>query len=133
MADEAVVLHLDSDIQYFTVADGTAIAKGSILVIGSDPRTAVAHTAGDEVFLGVTVEDKVASDGQTRLAARCRGIFDIKAKSSVTLGDYVMLSPTANQVDPIEAGALSGKRLRNIVGICLETASAAEVVQIWVR
>lgn len=131
MANEADVVNLDSDIHYFTVADGTAIQKGTIMVISADPRTIIAHSAANEIFVGVAVEDKVAGDGQTRIGVRTRGIFDMVASAAITLGRPVALSGTANQIR--DAGAsLSLTDLNAVFGRCLETASASEKVNVIV-
>lgn len=129
MADAPVTLNLDSDIHYFTIADSATVNKGDIMVL-SDPRTVAVHSAGDEQFIGIAVEDKVANDGQTKIGVRTRGIADFYVATVASAGQLLMLSTTANRLTRVEEGTLSGNRLRNIVGKALETSSNPETIAV---
>ncbi len=112
----------DTHVRFVTVDDGTGLNKGTLMVMGSSPDTAVAHSALDELPLGILVEDKVASDGQTRVGIWVRGDFEILAEGSTTLGSMVVLAATANNVKS-SSGTLSELALARIVGRALDTGS----------
>ena len=137
---EAVVLNLDSDIHYFTVLDGQAIPKGTLLVLSADPRTATMHSptlAVNEIPLGYTVEAKVAGDGLTRIGVRTRGILDLLADGAITFGDLVEISAASGERSSVKTSAagetFSKTNLRRIIGVSLETASDNEVILILLR
>lgn len=130
MANEAVIIELlgnAGEVMSWTVADGAAIAKGTILKISSDPRTAAA-SAGADKFAGIAAAEKVLSDGSVTLGAYTKGVFDLKATGAITLGTLVSLSG-ANLVKAATATEVEGGQ---IVGKCLETAADAEVVAVAV-
>jgi hypothetical protein len=127
MANEAVCIETPKIIKRYTVADGTGIAKGTILALSSDPNTAAASSAAD-VFAGIAIEEKVISDGITEIAAAIDGVWDIKcnAGTGITLGGIVSLSG-ANLIKQATAGELlTGAAFGKI----LETASASEVCRV---
>jgi len=133
MASEAQFLNRsleELDVRQVTVADGTGIAKGALLILSSDPNTATAHSAQLQVPIGIATSEKVASDGATVLGAMVRGDVDMVAQAAITLGDLVMPGGVANQVIGIPTSTLSGTDLRFILGRCMETASAGERVRI---
>lgn len=80
MANEAVIVELFDGGRPidFTVPNGTAVAKGTVMV-NSGARTvrAAQATDGTTNFMGIAAAEKVASDGQTNLALYTNGIFDI--------------------------------------------------------
>ena len=130
MAKEASIIELlgnAGEVMSFTVADDTGIPKGTILTLGSDPRTAVASAAAG-VFAGIAAAEKVADDGSVNLGAYTKGVFDLKATGSITLGTLVSLSG-ANLVKQATATEVEGGK---IVGKCLETAADAETVAVAV-
>lgn len=134
MANEAVIIELLGDMGdpiSYTVADGTGIAKGALLII-TDPRTAVAHTGADQPIAGIAAAEKVASDGQTRLAVYTNGIFDITAAAAgvTTVGAFCAGSATANMITAADASDL----LQNShVGYCLESHANDEVAAVRVH
>ena len=131
MANEAVIIELLGDggdpIRY-TVADGTAIAKGAFMRI-TDPRTAIAHSGADQPFGGVAAQAKVASDGQTTLAVYTNGIFDITAAAAgvTTVGYICAVSATANMITVADANDLLQG---STVGQCLESHANDEVAAV---
>ena len=131
MAQTVDVTVYDNDIHYFTVTDTTAISKGDILCL-IDPRTAVAHNDGEGIPIGVAVEDKVSADGQTKIGVRTRGIVDVVAVDTITVGQMVRLDTTQNQVKAITA-TLSDLSLAKIFGRALETASAGERIEVYMN
>ena len=117
-----------------TVADATAIPKGTLITMSSDPNTGLAHAAGTgEIPLGITLQEKVANDGTTRMALAIDGIWDVVAKGAIALGDTVMPGATANMVSVTPGGSLSVGNISRFMGICLETATDAERVLIRLK
>lgn len=133
MTNEAVIIELlgnQGDPMRYTVADGGAIPKGSLMRLSSDPRTITIGSAHSQVFVGIAAAEKVASDGSTTLAVYTNGIFDLKdSGSGMTLGDICIMNGTNVVKTADEAGANGPAE---IVGKVLETASASEVVAVRV-
>lgn len=134
MAAELVIIELlghGGDPISYTVADGTGIAKGTLLQL-TDPRTASAHSGADQPIVGVAAAEKVASDGQTRLAVYTRGIFDITAAAAgaANVGVEVAGSATANMSTPADASDI----LQNsTIGMILEAQANDEVSAVLLR
>jgi len=126
MADEAVCIETPTKFARYVVADGTGIAKGTILKISADPNTAAA-SAGADIFAGIATEEKVASDGKTQIGTAIDGVWDIKcAGSAVTLGHLIALSGANLIRDSVEADFPLGA----VFGKALETGSASEVIRV---
>ena len=130
MADEAV-LWMEFDLPIpFTVADGAGIEKGTLCKM-TDPMTAAASSADNDVFAGIAAEEKIASDGRTKLGLYRRGIFKMKVAGAATatagkdavikganlVGDYTTLDD--------EVGYKIGK--------FLETGAAGETVLVMLQ
>ena len=132
MAAELVIIELvgttpGCPISY-TVADAGAIPKGTLIQL-TDPRTASAHSGGSQPIIGVAATEKVASDGQTRLAVYTNGIFDVTAAAAgvTAIGKICMCSATANMITAADgAGILGGY----VVGQCLEAHANDEVAAV---
>ena len=128
MANEAVIVELlgnGGDPIRYTIADGTAIPKGSLIVIKTDPRTVLIHAGVDESFAGIAAHEKVASDGSTTLAVYTNGIFDIVAAAAgiVAVGAISAVSATVNMTTAADAADL----LQNSqVGYVLESQANDE-------
>ncbi len=134
MADEAVIIELlghAGEVVQYTVNDGAAIEKGTIMYISADPRTAfnsLAATTG-AAFAGIAATEKVASDGSTSLGLYTYGVFDLKcASGGCTLGALVTLSGANLIRNAVAADIIAG----GIIGKALETGSAAETVAVLV-
>lgn len=126
MANEAVIIELLGEPKghaiRFTIADGTGIAKGTLLKL-TDPRSAIATSADNDPFAGVAAEQKTASDGVTNIGAFSFGIFDLKATAAtIAVGERVSIGGT-NLISKVAATDL----LFSDVGIALEAFSASEV------
>lgn len=134
MANEAVIIELlgnGGDPVRYTVADGNAVAKGTLMYLSGDPRTIAASSGEGQIFVGIAASEKVANDGQTTLAVYTHGIFDLKdSGSGMTLGDVCKLGGANTIATADEAGAQGAKEE---VGLVLETAAANEVVAVLVR
>ena len=104
----------------FTCAD-TALAKGTAVKI-VDPNTVEATGADGDAFIGVTAEEKIASDGNTKIGVYTSGVFIVTdAGAGVTVGDTLKMNGANLVATQDEAGALS---LSETVGIALESAAA---------
>lgn len=134
MANEAVKVELygnnnDGDVRRYTVADGTAISKGTLLTL-SDPRTATGSPTLRGVFAGIANMDKEANDGSTSIGAWTNGVFDLKASGSITVGRKVCCAGHGNYV--IAANQEDAGSYAIIVGTALETASTNEIINVRV-
>lgn len=132
MANEAIIVELlgnQGDPIEVTVADGTGIAKGTLMKL-SDPRTGAATSADNDKFIGIAAAEKVANDGSTTLAVYTHGIFDlVDSGSGITVGSDVVIGGANTIKTYTTLDAEKGYK----VGKALETASASERIQVLVR
>lgn len=114
-----------------TVLHNVAIPKGTLMQLSSDPKTATASSAANEIFIGVLVEEKVSTDGITTVAVYTHGLFEMTTGvgDSAVLGGTVMLGGL-NEITLADASAAEDGA--QVVGISQETlgASASGVVKI---
>lgn len=145
MANEAVWLErpLGGTNPYqFTVAAGTSISKGTIMVLSSDPRTATASTTAavvlTQVPLGILNADKDGADPSIRVGIDTEGIYDLTVVaggpgSIIQIGEFVELSG-ANLIRGCQPRGVSGAEFisggRYVLGYALETGSASEVIAV---
>ena len=134
MANEAVIQTLlgdRGDVVSYTVADGTAIEKGTLCVL-YDPRVVSGATAINAagIVAGIASSEKVASDGSTTLGLYTNGIFDLTCNAgiAVTLGARVSLSGGNTIKNATEAEIALGQDF----GRALETGSTSEVIMVKV-
>ena len=87
-------------------ADGTAIPKGTLMKL-SGTNIAIAGVGSGEAFGGITVEEKVASDGMVTVGCAMDGVWDIVNSSAATdaSGSIVCMSG-ANMFRKCVAGDL---------------------------
>ncbi len=122
MAFEAVLIFETALPIPFTVADGTAIPKGTLLKL-TDPMTAIIVSGDGDAFAGVAAEAKIASDGRTKLPVYRQGIFRMFAGGSITAGNAIQVEgTTANEV----VIAATGKDGAEIIGTALEDVTAQQ-------
>ena len=126
MTNEAVCIEAPKIIKRYTVANGTAIPKGTILKLSGD-NTASASTGAD-VFAGIAIEEKTANDGITEIGGAIDGVWDLhcNAGAGIALGGIVSLSGTNLIKQATEAEMVAGKAF----GKVLETASVNEIVRV---
>lgn len=137
MANEATVLLGEASpeeyITYYTVADGTAIAKGSLMVLASTAtRTATVHTGvtAENMPLGFAVSQKEANDGQVKMGVQRRGIVSAIAGATIDEGDLVQLyTGTANRIGPITTISHAAD-LKRIMGIALSAGAAGASITV---
>lgn len=125
MADEATCIEAPRIIKRITVSNLVAIAKGTIMKLSGD-YTGVA-SSGADVFAGIAVEEKTASDGITEIGVAIDGVWDIvDSGTGITLGAQVCLSG----VNVIRA-AVAGDLLTGLAfGKAMETATGAERIRV---
>jgi len=129
MANEAVLMFETHPAIPLTVADGAGIEKGTLLKL-SDPMTVAATSADNDIFAGVAAEEKVASDGRTKLAVYTGGVFRVKdSGSGVTVGDTVVVKG-ANLVG---THTTLDQEKGYKVGRALETAAASETFLCYIN
>jgi len=105
----------------FTCADVTAIPKGTAVKI-VDPNTVEATGADGDAFIGVVSEEKIASDGNTKIGVYTSGVFIVKdSGAGVAVGAILKMNGANLVATADEAGAQCAKEY---VGIALEAAAA---------
>lgn len=142
MANEWVKVELygqnnDGDARRFTIANGDAVSKGTLLAL-SDPRTVTSTTVSGSMIAGVAAEDHAANVGETSITVWTNGIFDVVAADTITAGMSVCSANStdnANQVVATVDLAVDdwGASGAAILGYAMETASAAEKVNVRLR
>lgn len=129
MTNEATLM-VESDLPLmFTCADGAGIEKGTVLAL-TDPMTVAACTADNDVFAGIAAEEKIASDGKTKIAAYIRGVFKmvIAAGNTTTVGQDVVIKGG----NTIGVYTTLDDEKGYKVGKALETGAAGESVLVQV-
>lgn len=135
MANEATITTLLGNAGNpveFTIADGTAIPKGTLMKLGSSPQTAAAATANGNHFVGIASCEKKANDGVVKMAVITNCIAEITATAStgaMVLGESVRING-ANTVAPADDDTIEHKF--EVVGMALETVSAGNTGAVWV-
>lgn len=108
-----------------TCADGTGIEKGAILKIADLMTVSLADGDADYVG-GIAAEEKIASDGKTKIGVYRQGIFKGTAGATgATVGKALMTyNGTGDDNDIVDASnaGVASKTL----GIALETATNNE-------
>jgi hypothetical protein len=131
MANEvAVCLQTPTRFRRYTVADGTAIPKGTILKL-TTPMTAVATAADNDPVAGIAWEEKVASDGITEITAALDGVWGITTSNgSITVGNEV----TINGLNEVKVYTTLDDEKGYVLGRAMETSSSAVTiaVAVWV-
>ena len=125
MANEATLIFETEIPLPFTVANATGIEKGTLLKL-TDPMTAIISSADDDACAGIAAEEKIASDGKTKLGVYRRGIFKVLGSGSITVGDAVALGGLGGDNEVITAGV----NAENILGTALETSTDGETLLI---
>ena len=133
MAFEAVIVELlgnGGDPVEYTVADGTTIAKGTVMEL-EDPRTMKKVSGAGVVIAGIAASEKLANDGSVKLAVYTNGIFDLTVDTgaTATLGSYVRSNAATNEVT---VATTLDNETGKAIGKALETGAADEVIQVKV-
>lgn len=121
MADEITLKVRIADPIDFTVADGTAIPKGTIAKM-TDGRVAIASAGDTDVVAGICARDKIASNGLTQHAFFREGIFEGTAGvAGVTVGEAIITDTTTSSLNRLVNADVNSEQ---IVGIALATAAS---------
>ena len=123
MALETTLIHELEPAIPFTCADGTGIEKGALLIL-TDPMTVATTTGDTDEIIGIAAEEKVASDGRTKIPVYLRGVFRGFAGAAGCTAGLALISDTgtgaANELVVADVNSEA------IVGIALETAADTE-------
>lgn len=119
-------------VRQVTVADATAVPKGTLLVHNASSRTGEAHAAATLRHpLGYTTSSKEANDGFTEIGVQRTGVVDVYADGAIPTGSLVSISQTtANRVKAINttvAAGLSYMEQQMILGRSLENIANGAV------
>lgn len=129
MTNEWVCIEKPTMIRRRTISDSTAIAKGTVMKL-TDPNTAIASSADNDPFAGITIEEKTASDGIVDIGCALDGVWDGKdSGSGATVGAVVNIAGANTFSASLAADLLTG----SVIGNLEETASASEVVRVSLR
>jgi len=123
MANEHVLVYETELPISMTVSNTTGIEQGTVLSM-TDPNTAAANTGKDSIVAGIAAYEKIANNGQTRLAVYRGGRFKATASGSITVGDPLGTDYTGNKL--YSSKATTGLSSSKIVGLSLETATDGE-------
>lgn len=130
MANEATLIMERGIPLMFTCADGAGIEKGTLVKL-TDPMTVAATSADGDAFIGVTAEEKIASDGNTKVAVYTNGVFKmVDSGAGVAVGALLKVNGANVVATADEAGAQCAAEY---VGIALETAGAGESLLVMVN
>ena len=115
----AVCLETPTRFARYTISNGSAIAKGTLLKLVT-PNTCDATGADNDVAGGVAWMEKVASDGTTELVAALDGVWGIAGSGPITIGQQLVVLGL-NNLKPFttlddEKGYVFGRALETISG-----------------
>lgn len=126
MANEAVCLITPTKFHTYTVADGNTIERGTLLAM-SDPNTAAATSADNDVFAGIAWEEKTANDGKTTIVAALDGVWAILATAAgITVGNQV----TVGGANTIKIYTTLDDEKGYVVGRALESTAGSETIMV---
>ena len=127
MVNEAtLVMEIETPLP-FTVSNTVGIEKGTLLKM-SDPLTVAASTALLDTVGGIAAQEKIASDGVTKLGVYRKGWFKVFGSGTITVGDPVAFTGSNNEV--ISRRTTLGVSGSKVLGIALETSADAETLLI---
>ena len=123
MANETTLVFETQTPIPMTCADGTGIEKGAILKMADLMTVSLADGDGD-IVAGIAAEEKIASDGKTKIGVYRGGIFrGYAGTGGVTVGLAIDTdASTSDSNELANAPVTTG----NYVGIAFETATSAE-------
>jgi len=115
----------------FTCAEGTGIAKGTLLKI-ADPATVSKSTSEGDVIIGVAAAEKIASNGTTQIPVHTSGYFKAYLSGAIVAGEPLMNYYDATYQNHVHAAwptqsLLSGGKT---FGMALETGANTESIRV---
>lgn len=137
MANEWVKVELygannDGSPRRITIADGTAVSKGTLCNL-TDPRTTTGAAASAAACSGVASEEKNANDGATSISVWTDGIFNATASGAISVGDGLRAAGS-NQVATLDLASMAAIQYgAGVIGYCLYTGEKAETVNVRLR
>lgn len=122
-----VALNLEAPriIKRYTVTDVPAIPKGTLLKL-SGANIAAAAT-GSDIFAGIAIEEKTASDGILEIGAAIDGVWDIAIAAVQANGKIVKLSGANLMGACVAADLLTGKACGKLLEKCATDAAVTRV------
>ena len=107
----------------FTCANATGIEKGALLIL-TDPNTVATTTGDTDAIVGIAAEEKIASDGKTKIGVYQRGIFKgFAGAAGVTTGMAIISDTGTGAANELVVADVNSE---HIVGRALETAADTE-------
>ena len=130
MANEAVPMFAQGSVLGipFICANATGIEMGTVVKL-ADPFTVSAAAAQNDIVGGITLAEKIASDGVITVPVARSGVWKVTASGNITVGNALVVAPipTANK---FEAAAVNAE---NIAGTALETATDGQTFLMELR
>ena len=130
MTNEAILMWETELAIPVVVDEAVAIPKGTCLKL-ADGFVGAANTTADETWLGITKIEKIASDGNAKIATYFGGIFKVVVGTNgATVGFNAVVDDAANTFTnatddgDIAEGLVAGK--------FLETGTSGETVLLFV-
>lgn len=105
----------------YTVATGTAIAKGTLMKISSSPQTAAAASADGDFFAGIAASEKTTTDGVVVMSCITHCVAEMTAGTGATTFGQPQKISAANAV--IDADDDTVANAAEVVGLSLETVA----------
>ena len=129
MANEVAILMVETERPIPMICvNATGVEKGTVMRM-AHPMTVTASTGDNEVFGGIAAEEKIASDGKTKIACYHGGIFKMTVGAAgTTAGHNVSISALNTVVD----SAAADNDLGYAVGKSFETAVNGEFALVFV-
>ncbi len=128
MANEAKLMWETEIAIPINVTDGTGIPKGTVLKL-ADLFVGAASTGVDETFACITKIEKIASDGNTKVAGYFGGVFKmVVGAAGATVGFDAVLAGANTVVNSDTLDDEEGLK----VGKFLETGTVGETVLVFV-
>ena len=124
MANEAIPYTTPTRFARVTVADANALAQYTIMKL-TNPNTAAATSADNDVPAGILMSSKAASDGQTEMTVALDGEWGILTSAgAITIGNQV----TMNGANEIKIYTTLDDEKGYVLGKALETIGAVATV-----
>ena len=131
MAGEAVLMfELEPPIP-FTCADATGIEKGAVLEL-TDPMTVATANGDADICGGIAAHEKIADDGNIKIASYLRGIFRVLGEGAIAVGDALQTGVATGSANAFMKAAAGSNGLI-IAGHALETAADGETFLAYIH
>ena len=128
MANEAVLMVETELPVMMTISNAAAVEKGTVMAL-TDPLTVAASTADNDIFGGIAAEEKIASDGKTKIGVYFGGIFKMKVSATASTVGKAQVIKGANTIG--DYTTLDGE-LGYVIGKALETGANTETILVFV-